>query len=111
MFNIQNKPYFEWPRPMGGNSVARNSKLMCSYRKDHGHRTETVKPLSNFWKGYFQRATWPSILKAPRRRKKMMMKRQANRLVTGVIDAIHASTCREIIIKNAIRVHSRGLNV
>lgn len=27
LFDIQNKPFFEWPTPMGGNLAARDKKL------------------------------------------------------------------------------------
>lgn len=45
MFDNQNQPYFKWPRQMGGNPTTRNSKLQCSYHKDHGHLTEHCKTL------------------------------------------------------------------
>lgn len=51
MFDIQYKPFFKWPRPMGGNHSARNSKLHCSYHKDHGHRIENCKTLKQFLEG------------------------------------------------------------
>lgn len=38
MYDIQHKPYFEWPRAMGGDPAKRNNKLRCSYHKDHGHK-------------------------------------------------------------------------
>lgn len=45
MFDIHNKPYFEWLKPMGGNPVAMNTKLRCSCHKDHGHKIEHCKTL------------------------------------------------------------------
>lgn len=45
MFDIYNQPYFEWPRPMGGNPAAMNTKLRCSYHKDHGYIIENCNIL------------------------------------------------------------------
>lgn len=68
MFDIQDKPYFEWPRPMGGNPPTKNYKLRCSYHKDHGHQIENYKILKQFLEGLV-------ILRALKRRIREMMKR------------------------------------
>lgn len=49
MFDIHNQPYFEWAWPMRGNRDARNTKLRCSYHKDHWIKLKITKPLSNFY--------------------------------------------------------------
>ena len=51
MFNIQDKPYFEWLRAMGGNPATRDKKLRCSYHKDFGHKTENCLTLKKFLEG------------------------------------------------------------
>lgn len=114
MFDIQNKPYCEWPRLMGGNTTARNSKLRCSYNKDHGHRIENCKTLKQFLEGLVLKGRLAEYIKGAEKAKKGVdddeddedpSKRHANKLVTGVIDAILASIYRETITKHVIRVH------
>lgn len=51
MFDMQNKTYFEWPRPMGGNPIIKNTKLRCSYHKDCGYRSEHYKIHKQFLEG------------------------------------------------------------
>lgn len=70
MFDIQNKHYFEWPRLMDGNLVARNSKHRCSYHKDHGHRTENCKTLKQFLEGLFLKDHLVEYVKGVKRAKK-----------------------------------------
>ena len=42
---LENKDFFQKPRPMFAEPEKRNKKLFCAYHKDHGHRTEDCKIL------------------------------------------------------------------
>ena len=70
MFDIQNKPYFEWPRPMGGNPTARNSKLRCSYHKDNDHRTENCKTPNQFLERLVSKGHLAEYIKGTEKAKK-----------------------------------------
>ena len=48
MFEIQDKPFFKWPRQMGGHPSKRDTNQRCSYHKDYGHRTKNCKTLKQF---------------------------------------------------------------
>lgn len=113
MFDIHNQPFFEWPRPMGGNPIARNSKLRCSYHKAHCHRTENCKTLKQFLEGLVSKGYLAEYIKSIEKACKKdsrdnnddeSPKRPANKVVTEFIKAIHTSISLDAITNNAIKV-------
>lgn len=100
MFVIKDQPYFEWLKPMGGNLNTRDSKVRCSYHKDHGHITENCKILKQFLERLVNQGRFTEYLKGTEKAKKKEIgdekyigpiKRQVNWLVTSIINAIHTS--------------------
>ena len=47
---IKNKPYFRWPKKMGGNPLRRNQSLHCQYHQEQGHTIEDCRTLWNHLK-------------------------------------------------------------
>lgn len=97
-----------------GNLAVRNTKLKCSYHKDDGHKIENCKTLKQFFEGFVSKGHLAEYVKGAEKAKKninddeddeKLSKKWANKLVTGVINAIYATTSRETITKNSIRVH------
>lgn len=69
MFDIQNKPYFEWPRPMGEPSCQK-FQIQISYHEDHGHQTENCKNLKKFLEGLVSKGHLAEYVKGSKKTKK-----------------------------------------
>lgn len=99
---------------MGGNPATRNSKLRCTYHKDHGHLIEHCKTLKQFLEGVVSKGHLAEYVKDIEKAKKKEngdidedeepIKKPTNRLVTSVIDVISSITARDEMTKNAIKV-------
>lgn len=94
------KPYFEWPRPMGGSPNAKNAKLQCSYHKDHEHKTENYKILKQFLKRLITKCHLVEYVKEGKSVRNSNeddepVKRTTNRVMVDLIEAIHGVMNRE----------------
>lgn len=74
MFDIQNKPYFEWLRLMGCNLAVRNTKLRCFYHQDHGHKMQNCITVKKFLEGLVMKGHLTEYIKdAEKERRKILI--------------------------------------
>lgn len=110
MFDIKDQSYFQWPKKMGGYPTKRDVNLRCSYHKDHKHKTKNCKEFLEKLVGQGRLAKYVNNTRKAKKKEAEISddeeppKKLDNRLITGVINAIHAVTSKDNLTKKSLRV-------
>lgn len=109
IFEIQNNPFFKWLKQMGSDPSTRDTKLHCSYHKDHGHKMKNCKTLKQFLERIVEQGHLSEYIKTGGRKTNQgknandRTKASNKEVVAGVIKAIHGITDKSAATKNYLR--------